>query len=189
MIVWINGPFGGGKTTLATTLRQELPGAVLFDAEEIGILLRQAFPGKHEDFQDFPSWRPLVAQFAVHCHRENNGHPVLIPMTLLRQDYAAEIHGTIRAAGIPLTHLLLHADPDTVSARIDAGTEFPDDEVRSEKVRAFRRRKLPAYVAAYAQWLATDADAIDTTHLTARHVADRALAGRRRAVTGGDRVG
>ncbi|MFE6055090.1 AAA family ATPase [Kitasatospora sp. NPDC056446] len=174
-VIWINGPFGGGKTTLATTLQQELPGAVLFDAEEVGFLLRQVFPGKYKDFQDNPAWRPLVAEFAVHCHRENDGHPVIIPMTLLRQDYAAEIHGAIRVAGIPLQHLLLHADPDTVSARIDASIEFPDDEARSEKVRGFRRRKLPVYTEAYDGWLAADAEVIDTAHLTPRQVADQAL--------------
>ncbi|MFB7673183.1 AAA family ATPase [Kitasatospora purpeofusca] len=175
MIAWLNGPFGGGKTTLATTLQQELPGAVLFDAEEIGFLLRTVFPGKYKDFQDNPAWRPLVADFAVRCHEENDGQPVVIPMTLLRHDYATEIHGAIRAAGLPLRHLLLHADTDTVNARIDASVEFPDDEARSEKVRAFRRRKLPTYTEAYQGWLAADADVIDTTHLSPRQVADQAL--------------
>ncbi|MFF2618789.1 AAA family ATPase [Kitasatospora sp. NPDC058046] len=175
MIIWLNGPFGGGKTTLATTLQQELPGAVLFDAEDVGFLLRDVFPGKYKDFQDNPAWRPLVAQVAVHCHQENDGHPVIIPMTLLRQDYAAEIHGAIRAAGIPLQHLLLHADPDTVLDRINASVEYPDNETRSEKVRAFRRGKLPIYTSAYDGWLAADAEVIDTTHLTPRQVADQAL--------------
>ncbi|MGW4694089.1 hypothetical protein ACWEO1_17050 [Kitasatospora cineracea] len=44
MIVWINGPFGSGKTTLVTTLRHELPGAVAADLEEIdttGLTARQ----------------------------------------------------------------------------------------------------------------------------------------------------
>ncbi|MFG2911103.1 AAA family ATPase [Kitasatospora sp. NPDC048286] len=173
-VIWINGPFGGGKTTLATTLQRELPGAVLFDAEGVGFLLRQLFPGKYEDFQDNPAWRPLVAEFAVRCHRENDGRPVIIPMTLLRRDYAAEIHDAVRAADIPLRHLLLHADPDTVGARIAVGVEFPDDEARNEKVRAFRRRKLPVYTEAYDGWLAADAEVIDTTRLTPRQVADHA---------------
>ncbi|MFD5467492.1 AAA family ATPase [Kitasatospora sp. NPDC127059] len=174
-MIWINGPFGGGKTTLATTLLAELPGAVLFDAEEVGFLLRAVFPDKYRDFQDIPAWRPLVAEVAIRCHAENDGNPVIIPMTLLRQDYAAEIHGAIRVAGIPLQHFLLHADPDTVSARIDASIEFPDDEARSEKVRAFRRRKLPVYTEAHDGWLAADAEVIDTTHLIPRQVTDQAL--------------
>ncbi|MFI1524596.1 AAA family ATPase [Kitasatospora cineracea] len=175
MIVWINGPFGSGKTTLVTTLRDELPGAVAADPEEIGSILRQVFPGKYRDFQDNPAWRPLAAQLAIHCHRENDGHPVLVPMTLLRHTYATEIHDAVRAAGIPLRHLLLHAAPATVAARIDAATDYPGDEARSEKVRTFRRRQLPSYTAAYAAWLAADAEVIDTTGLTARQVADRAL--------------
>ncbi|MFJ4675560.1 AAA family ATPase [Kitasatospora sp. NPDC088783] len=175
MIVWLNGPFGGGKTTLAATLRSELPGAVLVDPEEVGFLLRQVFPGKYADFQDNPAWRPLVAELAVRCHRENDAGPVIVPMTLLRRDYAAEIHHAVRAAGVPLHHLLLHADPDTVRARIDAGAEFPGDEERSERVRAFRRGRLPRYAEAYRGWLAAAADVIDTTRRTPRQVADRAL--------------
>ncbi|WP_030237693.1 AAA family ATPase [Streptomyces sp. NRRL S-350] len=175
MIIWLNGPFGGGKTTCSTTLQKELPGAVLFDAEEVGFLLRQVFPSKYRDFQDNPAWRPLVAEFAVRCHQENDGHPVIIPMTLLRQNYAAEIHGAIKAAGVPLQHLLLHADPETLLDRINGSVEFPDNEERSEKVRVFRRRKLPIYTEAYDGWLAADAEVIDTTHLTPRQVADQAL--------------
>ncbi|QKW17842.1 AAA family ATPase [Kitasatospora sp. NA04385] len=175
MIVWINGPFGGGKTTLATTLRNELPGAVVTDPEEIGFVLRQVFPGKYADFQDNPAWRPLVAQLVIHCHRENGGRPVLVPMTLLRRSYAAEIHDAVRTTGVPLRHLLLHARPDTVAARIDTDPEYPGDEARSAKVRAFRRGRLPRYTEAFADWLAADAEVIDTTGLAPRQVADRAL--------------
>ncbi|GJF34096.1 ATP-binding protein [Kitasatospora sp. NE20-6] len=175
MIVWINGAFGSGKTTLATTLQQELPGAVLADPEEIGFILRQVFPGKYADFQDNPAWRPLVAQLVVHCHRENDGHPVIVPMTLLHRTYAAEIHNAVRAAGVPLRHLLLHAAPGTIGARIGSSTEYPGDAERSEKVRAFRRKQLPVYTEAYATWLAADAEVIDSTGLTPRQVADRAL--------------
>ncbi|MFJ1756463.1 AAA family ATPase [Kitasatospora sp. NPDC088134] len=176
MIVWINGPFGVGKTTLATTLRQELPGAVLADPEEIGAVVRRVFPGTYRDFQDHPAWRALTAQLAVHCHRENGGRPVLVPMTLLRRTYAAEIHDAVRTAGAPLRHLLLHASPDTVRARIGAAVEYPGDEVRSAKVRAFRRRQLPVYEEAYGSWLAAGAEVVDTTGLTPRQVADRARA-------------
>ncbi|MGW4890684.1 AAA family ATPase [Kitasatospora sp. NPDC004240] len=176
MIVWVNGTFGSGKTTLAPTLQRELPGAVVADPEEIGFILRQVFPGKYRDFQDNPAWRPLVAHLVIHCHHENDGHPVIVPMTLLHRTYAAEIHDAVRAAGLPLRHLLLHAAPGTIAARIDAGAEYPGDKARSEKVRAFRHKQLPLYTAAYADWLAADAETIDTSRLTPRQVADRALA-------------
>ncbi|MGW8490279.1 hypothetical protein [Streptomyces sp. NPDC055886] len=38
MICWLNGPFGGGKSTLAAELRQALGGAVTADPEGIGDL-------------------------------------------------------------------------------------------------------------------------------------------------------
>ncbi|MGW6915843.1 AAA family ATPase [Kitasatospora sp. NPDC054939] len=174
MIVWINGPFGGGKTTLAKAMLETLPDAVLFDPEWVGYVLRGTFPGKRRDFQDFPAWPPLVAEFAIRCHEENDSRPVVVPMTLLRRDYAVAIHSRIRTAGVPLRHLLLHADAAVVGARIEGSTECPGDEAASEQVRAFRRSRLGDYTEAYGQWLAADAAVIDTTHLTPDQVAARA---------------
>ncbi|MFF6904116.1 hypothetical protein [Streptomyces hydrogenans] len=53
--------------------------------------------------------------------------------------------------------------------------EFPDDEERSEKVRAFRRRRLADYETAYATWLGEQAEVIDTVGLTPEQVLTRAL--------------
>ena len=41
MIIWINGAFGAGKTTLADELGGRLPDAVLFDPEYVGYILRR----------------------------------------------------------------------------------------------------------------------------------------------------
>ena len=41
MIVFINGPFGVGKTTVAERLVGRLPGSLLFDAELVGSFLRR----------------------------------------------------------------------------------------------------------------------------------------------------
>ena len=40
MIIWINGAFGAGKTTLAEELSRRLSEAVLFDPEYVGYLSR-----------------------------------------------------------------------------------------------------------------------------------------------------
>ncbi|MFI9155442.1 hypothetical protein [Streptomyces sp. NPDC053367] len=42
MIVWLNGPFGGGKTTLASGPYSAPPGATVADPEAVGDLLRSA---------------------------------------------------------------------------------------------------------------------------------------------------
>jgi hypothetical protein len=40
VIIWLNGPFGIGKSTTAQALRRRLPQAVLFDPEPFGAALR-----------------------------------------------------------------------------------------------------------------------------------------------------
>jgi hypothetical protein len=44
MIIWINGAFGGGKTTLAEELHRRLPDALPFDPEYVGYILRRWAP-------------------------------------------------------------------------------------------------------------------------------------------------
>lgn len=178
MLIWINGPFGGGKTTTAHLLHQHLTGSVITDPEEVGFLLRKSLgdhPSRRKDFQDYPMWRSLVAQVCSELDHHTHGGPVIAPMTLLRREYADEIFDALNKDGVKVRHLLLHADSDTLRARIEGSTEFPGDEERSEKVRAFRRRRLADYEAAYATWLGKQAEVIDTTGLTPEQVLARAL--------------
>ncbi|WP_019061459.1 AAA family ATPase [Streptomyces prunicolor] len=178
MLVWINGPFGGGKTTTATLLHQQLAGSIITDPEEVGFLLRGSLgdhPSRQRDFQDYPMWRTLVAAVCAELDRHTNGGPVIAPMTLLRREYADEIFDALGKAGTEVHHILLHAEPEVIQARINESMEFPGDEERSEKVRAFRRRKVTAYEDAYATWLSARAEVIDTTSLAPDQVAERAL--------------
>lgn len=66
MIIWLNGPFSGGKSTLAAELRTALCGAVIAEPEGVGDLLREVLRG-HEphvrDYQDHPPWRALTLAF------------------------------------------------------------------------------------------------------------------------------
>ncbi|GAA2254455.1 AAA family ATPase [Streptomyces amakusaensis] len=179
MIIWVNGPFGGGKTTLAALLHQHLDSAVTTDPEEIGFLLRKSIgdhPDRQKDFQDYPMWRDLVARLCTELDRFTHGGPVIAPMTLLRREYADDIFDALHKNGTELRHLLVHADSDTIRARIESSMEFPDSEERSEKVRAFRRRKLADYEQAYATWLGERAEVIDTTALSPDQAVARALA-------------
>ncbi|HCJ9739900.1 TPA: tunicamycin resistance protein, partial [Escherichia coli] len=41
MIIWINGPFGAGKTTLAKRLRDRRSKSLIFDPEEIGFVVKE----------------------------------------------------------------------------------------------------------------------------------------------------
>ncbi|WDN55939.1 AAA family ATPase [Streptomyces clavuligerus] len=178
MIIWLNGPFGGGKTTTARLLHQHLPGSIITDPEEVGFLLRaslQGHPTAARDFQDYPMWRTLTAAVCAELDRHTGGGPVIAPMTLLNPAYAAEIFDALHKHGTDVRHLVLHTDPTALLARIDASREFPDDEERSEKVRAFRRSRAADYHHAHATWLREQATVIDTTLLTPEQAADQAL--------------
>ena len=41
MLVWINGPFGGGKTATAYELHRRLPGSAVCDPEHVGFGMRR----------------------------------------------------------------------------------------------------------------------------------------------------
>jgi thymidylate kinase len=66
MIIWVNGAFAAGKTTLAQELERRLPEAMPFDPEYVGyILSKWVPPAGSGDYQDIPLWRKLVADFAI----------------------------------------------------------------------------------------------------------------------------
>jgi hypothetical protein len=59
MIIWINGGFGAGKTTLAAELHRRLPEAIVYNPEDVGLMLWKWMP-PNGDFQHLPSWRELT---------------------------------------------------------------------------------------------------------------------------------
>jgi adenylate kinase family enzyme len=48
VIIWINGGFGAGKTTLAAELHRRLPDAVVYDPEDVGLMLWKWMPPNDE---------------------------------------------------------------------------------------------------------------------------------------------
>ncbi len=84
MIVWVDGVFGAGKTTLAGELVRRLPGALLLDPELVGHILRTWVPDEDTgDFQDVPLWRDLVAPTVLATRRRYPERPLVIPMSVL----------------------------------------------------------------------------------------------------------
>jgi hypothetical protein len=98
MLIWLNGPFGGGKTQTAYELRRRLTGAVVVDPELVGFGLQHAIPhGLRPDFQDLASWRTGVVEVLDHTLRHHEG-PVIAPMTLVVPAYFEEIVGAYAAS-------------------------------------------------------------------------------------------
>lgn len=52
MIIWINGPFGSGKTHTAHELKRRLKHASIIDPEEVGFFIRKRL-AKNGELPDF----------------------------------------------------------------------------------------------------------------------------------------
>lgn len=147
-VIWLNGGFGSGKTTLAAVVRDRLPASLEYDPERVGFLLREWVPAPPSgDFQDLPLWRTLTAQVAIEMARHYPG-PVVVAMSLLNPDYRAQILETITGAGIEVLHVFLQVSADELSRRITDQVIDPEDAVADASARAFRLGRVPAAGAA-----------------------------------------
>ncbi len=164
MIVWINGTHGAGKTTTSALVQKLLPDSRVFDAEKVGETLMDITPGLPEtdNFQHWPPWRPLVVETARRV-LEHTGGALVIPMTVLIEQYWREIHTGLTHYGIPVHHFVLHADQETLRRRIDSDTEMGPS--------SFRLAHLPVYIEAVRTWLHDEAVVINTQDTTAEQAA------------------
>ncbi|POX59482.1 ATP/GTP-binding protein [Streptomyces sp. Ru62] len=175
-VVWINGAFGAGKTTTARELIELIPNSALFDPEVIGGALTHLLPPKRlaeaGDFQDLPIWRRLVVDTAAAMLAELGG-TLVVPMTLLRQEYRDEIFGGLAARRITVHHLLLTPAETILRERI-AGREIPPElPDGAMRVRQWSYDHIEPYRAALASWLTADAHPVDTSDLTPYETAVR----------------
>jgi hypothetical protein len=123
VIIWINGGFGAGKTTLAEELHRRLPDAVVYNPEDVGLMLWKWMPS-NGDFQHLPSWRELVVATALSLRR-HHADTLIVPMSLIRDAYRAEILGGLADAGEQVLHVFLAVDADVLRERLNARVTQP----------------------------------------------------------------
>jgi predicted kinase len=168
MIVWLNGTHGAGKTTTAALVQQLIPDSRVFDAEKVGETLMDISPGLPgpgaENFQHWPPWRPLVVETARHV-LDFTGGTLVVPMTVLVEQYWREISAGLARHGIPVRHFVLHADQDTLRGRIEGDVLMGPSP--------FRLKYLGPYAEAARTWLHAEAEVVDTTRLTPARAAER----------------
>lgn len=114
MILFLNGAFGIGKTTVARALVRRLPDAVLFDPEPVGIVLQRL--RRIDDFQDLVLWRRLtIAGIRLaRLFRRN----VVVPMAFSNAAYLREVLEGVARFEPDVLHLCLVAPVDTVLQRL-----------------------------------------------------------------------
>ncbi|WP_326721513.1 zeta toxin family protein [Streptomyces sp. NBC_00243] len=118
MLLWINGPFGGGKTQTAHEIQRRLPGSVVCDPEHAGFGLRRMLPPElRGDFQDLRSWRQGVVEVLDLALSKQDG-VVIAPMTVTNPLYFEETVGRLRELGHDVRHFALLAERETVLKRL-----------------------------------------------------------------------
>ncbi|MFR9725589.1 AAA family ATPase [Streptomyces sp. MS19] len=146
-MVWVNGAFGSGKTTLVGELSRRWPEALVYDPESTGYLLREIVPVTGGNFQHLPLWRRQVVSLALGLFEEYD-RPVLSAQTLVDAAYAREIFGALRTAGVDVLHVCLRVPPAELGRRIDGRTVVPGDPVRDAEIRRWCREQNVRWTAA-----------------------------------------
>ncbi|MDL2343395.1 AAA family ATPase [Deinococcus sp. MIMF12] len=157
--MWVNGPFGIGKTHTAYALHRRLPGSFVCDPEYLGFAIRHMTP--HElrgDFQDLPLWREGVYQ-PLNRTLTHSRRVVIVPMTLVVPAYFEETVGRLRADGHRVCHVALLASRPTVLRRLRS---------RGEGVRSWAAGQVDRCLDGLSQL--DPADGLHTDHLTLEEV-------------------
>jgi gluconate kinase len=180
VIIWLNGGFGAGKTTLAQELHRRLPDAVVYDPEHVGLMLWKWLP-PNDDFQDLPSWRELVVATALSLRR-HHADTLIVPMSLVRDAYRAEIFGGLADAGAEILHVFLDADVEVLMERLAARAPIPDDPQAGRSAHGWAVSRLDPGAAGRqpAGTLVLRSDL-----LTPAELADEVLAARRARIGSG----
>jgi hypothetical protein len=118
-LIWINGAFGAGKTTVASKLVASLPGYLQFDPEQLGFLLRKYFPTEQQktDFRKLKLWRHLTVETAAGLISETS-RSLVVPMSLIWPQDLNYIIDRLTSNGIEVHHFSLVAKPETLRRRL-----------------------------------------------------------------------
>lgn len=167
MIIFLNGPFGVGKTTIAEMLVKFIPNSMLFDAEEVGYFLCRILKNVEQtnDFQDLAMWRPLVVT-TTRLLLETYNRTLIMPMTIWYRPYFDQVIGGIHQFEPNLYHFCLTARKKTLTARLLERSMSPDSfawcmERNEQAVKAFQS---PVF-----------AQKIETDEMTQQEVMDKIL--------------
>jgi gluconate kinase len=149
VIIWLNGGFGAGKTTLAQELHRRIPDAIVYDPEDVGLMLWKWLE-PNDDFQDLPSWRELVIATAISLSK-HHAKTLIVPMSLIRDAYRSEILGGLADAGEEVFHVFLEADSSVLRERLSTRVRIPTDQGLDEPALDWALTRIDTAIDAAAQ--------------------------------------
>jgi len=120
MILWLNGAFGAGKSSVAEALRMRINPSFLYDPEQVGYFLWDNFPEELKrkgDFQHMAIWREMNYKILKHLDGNYAG-TVIVPMALYVRRYYDEIIGALISGGVDVRHFILTAPKEVILERL-----------------------------------------------------------------------
>ena len=119
MIIWINGAFGSGKTSVAYELNRRLPNSFVYDPENVDFFIRKNAPAEFSkgDFQDISLWRQMNYELINLIASEYSG-TLIVPMTLVNPTYYEETVGRLKADRLNIHHFILYASKKEILRRL-----------------------------------------------------------------------
>ena len=155
MIIMINGAFGIGKTSVANCLVKNIKNSMIYDPEEVGLLLRNIIPREvmhdeeeTDDFQDFILWKKIVVIIASEIKKQYNSH-LIIPMTIRKIEYFKYIFNGMKNIDNNIYHFCLTAPLDKIHSRLNQRGEIPDSWafLQTEKcLKAYENYNFGEYI-------------------------------------------
>jgi len=120
MIIWINGAFGSGKTSVAEAIDNKTENSFIYDPENVGYFLWGVFPDEMKrkgNFQHIGMWREFNYRILRYIN-DNTDKVIIIPMTVYVRQYYDEIIGTLRKDGVDVKLFILSASKRTIIGRL-----------------------------------------------------------------------
>jgi len=171
----VNGPYGGGKSTVMRELLARRPAMWPFEPEHIGTLCaHRLIPERLRDWQDLPMWRRLTAVTADGL-LSRYGRPLVMALTVLRQDYAEEIVDGLDGLSWPVFHLMLDVPTAVLRERVARTDGSGSDAATVAGTRRWRLDHMAAYEQARAGWLGREATFISNAGRDPGAVAEEIL--------------
>ena len=120
MILWINGAFGSGKSSVAEAINKKVHKSFIYDPEQVGYFLWDNFPNELKrkgNFQHMAIWREFNYKILKYIN-ENYDGTIIVPMTIYIKQYYDEIIGNLINDGVSIKHYILSATKQTIIERL-----------------------------------------------------------------------
>jgi hypothetical protein len=156
MVLWLNGPFGVGKSTTARAIVESAPGWRSFDPEWVGFMLRANLSDRQfDDFQELPPWRALVPRVADEIGRLT-GEQLVAVQSVLVESIWRELRAGFDHLELEVIHVVLDIEEGALRDRIA-------EDALETQARDWRLSHVEPFIAART-WMVAEADlVIDVT--------------------------